>query len=318
MENRPTCDFCESIDKTVRIGTHKDREIEYTLYECGECGVQFWLPMKNPGAEWYERDERYSGINKDPEIVANWSHRKAIDYLFPIVGTVLDIGCGTGNFLYYAKSKGWKVSGFDFDRQAVAAATNVFNLPHIEMNDLAGYASDHRNETFDLITFFDVFEHIDNHNNFIGTIRSMLNPGGHIAMSMPYRKGAMWLKPNDLPPRHLTRWDRKSIREYLARHGFETVYMARRTEGVRHVLLKLRFRYGKLFSFGLVNKVKSAERKGGAIEIGSSAERKIGFAKKIARLKDWAIFGLPALLIWLAMLSTSKRYISLFVVAKKK
>ncbi len=36
--------------------TPLERHEEFTLYECGSCRGQFWHPMKNPGAEWYEKE----------------------------------------------------------------------------------------------------------------------------------------------------------------------------------------------------------------------------------------------------------------------
>lgn len=311
------CCFCDSIEESIYIESYKDRVIEYKLYECQNCSVQYWIPLKNPGSKWYEQDYRYSGINKDPEMRPNWNHKKIISYLSPRSGKVLDVGCGTGNFLFHAKENGWQTYGFDFDPQAVNAAQAVFDLENIEVNDLVQYYEAHRDKKFDLVTFFDVFEHIDNHNKFISNIRGMLVDDGYIAMSMPYRKGFSWLKPNDLPPRHLTRWDRTSIRKYLQSQGFKTIYIRRRTEGLTHILLKLRFRYGTLFSFNIVNKMKRIEREKDSIKIGNTGEKKIQLIKKIARMKDWIIFGIPTVVIWCILFFTERRYISLFVIAKK-
>ena len=47
-------------------------------------------------------------------------------------GTVLDIGCGPGFFLKFAK-KGWQVNGIDSSESAVAYAKKKLKLKNIEM-----------------------------------------------------------------------------------------------------------------------------------------------------------------------------------------
>ncbi len=291
----------------------------FTAYNCNNCGVLFWWPMKNPGFEWYERDERYAGRNHEPLLLPNWNHRKVISFLKNKTGKVLDIGCGTGNFLAHAKEQGWDPYGIDFDRDAIATSKEVFHLNNTFVSDLPHYIDNSTKNTFDLVTFFDVFEHIDNHNEFISLIKEILKDKGHIAMSMPYRKGARWLQPHDLPPRHLTRWDEVSIRKFLERNGFKVRYLARRSEGISFLILKLRFRYGKYTSFNLVSKLRKVfEREGGKVELGSTQARTINTASKVARIKDTIIFGIPAFVVWLAMLFTPKRYITLYVIAEKQ
>ena len=298
--------------------THVDSGVTYTLHECEACGVQFWLPFKNPGAEWYERDERYAGRNRDPLLEPTWKHRETISFFKSFAGSVLDVGCGTGNFLHYARARGWRVKGIDFDADAIRAGQEVFKLSDLEVADLAGFRKRHPGDRFDLITFFDVLEHIDNHRNFMEGVRALAKPRGYIAMSMPYGKHAAWLMRNDVPPRHLTRWTRRALRMFLEREGFDLVEMKRVTEGIRFIILKLRFKYGRLFSFGMVDKVKQSVRKEASIEVGSKAERTVNFAKTLASLKDAVIFGIPALVIWVAMLPSKKRYVTLFCIARKR
>jgi SAM-dependent methyltransferase len=312
------CPLCKKESVWHYCESHTDSGIEYKLYECSLCHAQFWTPLKNPGSEWYERDFRYVGLNKDPILKPIWNHRKVIHFLKPFTGTVLDVGCGTGSFLYNAKMNGWKTTGIDFDRSAITAAQKVFNLDNVEVNDLAGFYEKNKNTKFDLVTFFDVFEHIDNHNEFIEMVRAMLTDKGYVAMSMPYRYGAHWLQPYDLPPRHLTRWDRRALKTFLEAHGFSIKYITRRSEGIRIIVLKLRFKYGKYVSFNLVNKVKDKARTEGAIVIGSSTEKKVSRIRQLAKIKDYIVFGLPATAIWLVMFFTKKRYITLYAIAQKK
>lgn len=318
------CYFCGSAENSRDIGTHIDSGVKYTLHECLNCRVQYWTPFQNPGAQWYEKDERYKNANVDPAGEITWSHRKIINFLAPFKGKVFDVGCGTGNFLRWAKLNGWDVAGIDFDSNAVNSAKNIFLLPNIELSTLGDYIQKHKNEglKYDLVTFFDVFEHIDNHHDFLEQVRSALKSMGYIAMSMPYRLGSRWLQPGDLPPRHLTRWDEKSLSNFLERSGFEVKYKKCLPASFFYIVMKLRFKYGGLFSFGLVNKARKNQNvKPGEGNLNQNRQGetfKIKIIHSLAKIKDVIIFGIPALVIWLYFLPSPKRYIGLFVIARKK
>jgi hypothetical protein len=173
----------------------------------------------------------------------------------------------------------------------------------------------HANERFDLITFFDVLEHIDNHNEFMESVHNLLATRGYIAMSMPYRKHAEWLMPLDLPPRHLTRWDRKSLKRFLEARGFKVVYMTRRTEGIWNIVIRLRFKYGKKLSFGAVRAVQKGINDNSAIR--GNRTFLVQLVHLLAKIKDGIFFGIPAVFIWLAMLLSPRRYVTLYAIAQK-
>lgn len=289
--------------------------LTYDLWSCAACNAWHWNPLQNPGSEWYEHDERYAGRNEDPILEPTENHKRTVALLPP--GRVLDVGCGVGNFLAHAKKHGWDCYGIDFDRDAIETGKRTFGLEHLYVSDLRAFHDANPTLRFDLITAFDVFEHIDNHEEFITLIHSMLVPHGHIAMTMPYRKRALWLMPGDVPPRHLTRWDRASLSAYLARHRFRVMRIERQSEGIKPILLKMRFRYGMRFTTGLVGKLKSSVKpKDGSAPTGS-ARLKVQLALTLARMKDIVLFGVPALMVFLWMLPTPQRYITLFVVAKR-
>lgn len=307
----PICGVKNSFDPRA---THGDSGQTYTLFECPHCRVQFWEPLKNPGGEWYGHDERYADRNKLPILKPNWNHKKIISYLAPKTGRVLDVGCGVGTFLSWATSRGWQGAGIDFDKDAIEAAQKTFGLSNLFVTDLGGFIKSFPNERFDLVTFFDVLEHVDNHREFMGQVRSLLKDGGHVAMSMPYRGRADWLMRADVPPRHLTRWSRTSLRNFLKQEGFDVVYIHRSPASVRFILMKLRFRFGKKLSVGLVGKARMSAESGK-----KSAAKKIlvKLAAFLALAKDSLLFGLPALVIWLLLFPTDKRYIGLYAIAKK-
>src|SRR3989344_9353937 len=109
------CPLCNAPVPIPTGRTHTDGGTTYTQYECGVCLVQFWWPMKSPGAEWYRRHEKYEARNVDPVWSPTRNHQRTLSFLADHRGLVLDVGCGIGNFLSEAKSRGWKCAGIDFD-----------------------------------------------------------------------------------------------------------------------------------------------------------------------------------------------------------
>jgi SAM-dependent methyltransferase len=309
------CPICTTQNTFKPIGTHVDGTQTYTLYECPKCKAQFWEPLKNPGGEWYGHDERYSDRNKLPILKPNWNHRKIISYLAPMHGRVLDVGCGVGTFLAYAVKNGWQGAGIDFDTDAIVSAQRAFGLSNLFVMDLVQFAIKFPNERFDLVTFFDVLEHVDNHREFMAQVRGVLKEKGYIAMSMPYRGRAEWLMRGDVPPRHLTKWDRESLKNFLNQEGFDVEYMHRTPASIRFIILKLRFMYGKSLSSGLVGKARTSAQEGKKSALKNLYVKVISAA---AITKDTILFGIPALGIWLSMLLSNKRYIGLYAIARKR
>ena len=319
IETTNSCRLCAAIGKFGSIESHTDFGQTYYLYHCPTCGGQFWEPFKNPGAAWYERDSRYASINADPYSQVNWHQRFVLTIVKDRagVGRLFDVGCGSGNFLAFAKGCGWQVAGIDFDGSAIHAAREKFDITDVEQVDLVSYANSHPEAKFDLITFFDVFEHIDNQADFLVAMKKILTKDGYIAMSMPHRRGARWLMPYDLPPRHLTRWDEASLAGILTRYDFKPVYLKAINASPGYIVLKLRFKYGRRFSFNLVNQAKQAESADPKITTEHRMSGKVGLISILARVKDWLIFGLPAILIWLWFLITNRLAIGLVAIAQK-
>jgi SAM-dependent methyltransferase len=286
--------------------------------------------MKNPGNIWYELDVRYSNRNIDPILQANYKHKRVIYYFNKILNRqnisnfkIFDVGCGVGNFLAYAKNFGYDCTGIDFDRDGIEVGKRVFGLGKLYVDDLYSFKIKYPNEKFDLVSFFDVFEHLEDHNLFTDAVKKYLNESGYIALSTPYRGAATWLMPNDLPPRHLTRWNISSQVNFFEKRGFKVVDAVKLSASIPFIALKLKWKYGSFFAFNLVNRVKASEVKDTYINShGNKAvivkdSLKLKLVKKAAYIKDMLIFGLPATLIFLSMLGSEKRYVDLCLIAKK-
>ncbi|UYW01019.1 class I SAM-dependent methyltransferase [Flavobacterium agricola] len=126
-------------------------------------------------------------------------------------GRVLDIGCGTGDFLIAASSAGWKITGYEPNEKAKTLACNK----NVELVDATEELAD---ASFDVITMWHVLEHVADLNAQIAELYRLLKPGGKLVIAVPNFKSfdAKYYKQYwaayDVP-RHLWHFSKKSIRK---------------------------------------------------------------------------------------------------------
>lgn len=296
------------------VGGPIERYDQYTLWKCTECAGQFWWPFKNPGHEWYENDVRYHGRNQDPLLTPVATHLLFLeDHPVP-GGEVLDVGCGTGNFLASAQKEGYKVSGIDFDRDAIQICKEVFQLSQVRVASIEDVVLE--SKRYDAITFFEVLEHLDQPREFLHLVRGLLQPNGVIALSVP--NAASWdaFKAHDKPPRHLTRWTERSMKTFLETNGFNVERAVQLRLPISLLVTKFRFWTKGLFSFNAV--AKAQQKMSSASVAQRSKSWKIITLKFLARVKDTILFGIPACVLWLYLFCKGKATIGLYVLASVK
>jgi 2-polyprenyl-3-methyl-5-hydroxy-6-metoxy-1,4-benzoquinol methylase len=149
----------------------------------------------------------------------------------PPGGRLLDVGCGDGSFLDFARRAGWSVVGVDFDQKAVDAARSRgldIRLGGIEVLS--------PQERFDGITMSHVIEHVHDPMAVLRTCHGLLKPGGWLWLETPnldalgHRAyGPDWRGLE--PPRHLVLFSLASIRRLLTAAGFTGVTVQRAVLG---------------------------------------------------------------------------------------
>lgn len=140
---------------------------------------------------------------------------------------VLDVGCGSGDFLDAAASIGWHVAGCDPD-PAVAANVGRHDGParEIRVGGIEAWAG--REGAFDAITFSHVIEHV---HDPVGTIQrafELLAPGGMLYLETPNidalgraTYGSNWRGLE--PPRHLVLFTWNALHQVLTNAGFARI-----------------------------------------------------------------------------------------------
>lgn len=96
------------------------------------------------------------------------------------VGGVLDVGCSSGLFLDVARGKGWRTYGTELNDAELRMAADSGHQVHRGLIDELP-----DDLTFDLITLWDVFEHLKDGARFLGSARRRLNPDGMLFMQVP-------------------------------------------------------------------------------------------------------------------------------------
>lgn len=219
----------------------------YRTAHCQSCDVVFSDPMRAPDREWYETDEERA-IYKAHEAFEGelgWNHKQFLADHIP-AGTLLDVGCGTGTFLSEARSRGYVVSGIDFDRLNIELARSRFRLTDVQAGTVEEFASTNAGRRFDVITFFEVLEHLAEPRTFLAIVRSLLKPGGYVAISVPNRERSIdTIADLDRPPYHLTRWTRRALETVLHLEGFELQRMVVKPIGSEDLIDTLRLGLGR-------------------------------------------------------------------------
>jgi len=176
--------------------------------------------MVNPGRDWYDRAYIIRHIAIDTRI--RDYYRWTIASL-PFRGKLLDIGCGEGVFINYSRKKGFNAYGVDFSKEAIELGEMRYGLKTLFNCSLFEIKEVMRISGFDIVTFFEVLEHIDRPKEFLAEVKTLLKEGGYVAVSVPFRDRWPFREFNDYPPHHLTRWTEKSLRTFFQTNGFEIV-----------------------------------------------------------------------------------------------
>lgn len=138
----------------------------------------------------------------------------------PAEREILDVGCGTGYNLRLLRRFG-RVRGVDTAEEALAFC-RLRGEEAVTLHGAEGlpFAS----QTFDLVTAFDVLEHIEDDRGALREFRRVLKPGG---LLLVYTPALPWLyNAHDRIVRHQRRYRREELAEKLERAGFRQRHLA--------------------------------------------------------------------------------------------
>jgi len=186
-------------------------EFNIELRRCERCGFEFFDPSLAGNENFYKELEHAEYfVENRPEFgrTLRWAGQLGLK-------RVLDVGCGSGIFLDRARLAGFETFGLELNRTAAEKARakghQVFNQMLGELGVEA--------QGFDLITLFQVLEHVPEPVNLLRQAAERLKPGGCVSVAVPSARGVFRLVPWDphqWPPHHMSRWRLRDF-EQLAR-----------------------------------------------------------------------------------------------------
>lgn len=214
---------------------------DFTILKCKDCNFHFTNPRpKNEELGRYYISDHYISHNNTSknlfEKVYQMVRRIAIKGKYNLIsrffkkGRILDIGCGTGDFLNKCKTEKWVTKGIepsDIARKQAVANYNLDVDESIDLRDVKG--------KFDVITMWHVLEHVTDLNTTVSELKRLLSADGKAIIAVPnlesfdaYYYKKYWAA-YDLPI-HLYHFSKESIVKLFKKHGFSL----RKTKGMKY------------------------------------------------------------------------------------
>lgn len=166
--------------------------------------------MENTG----ERHILNENCNNKSEFYLHLMHIATYEYAKNFVKNkkVLDFGCGSGYGTELLSENAESIIGVDISKEAVNYAKKNYILPNLDFKTI----SELTDEKFDVITSFQVIEHVPNDIEYVTKLKKLLKPGGCLLISTPDKKHRLFnyiQKPWNIF--HLKEYTPKSLESLL-------------------------------------------------------------------------------------------------------
>lgn len=233
ISNCPICkatvftDFLKCEDYTVSHET-------FQLVKCSTCNFVFTNPRPDAAEiiKYYQSEDYISHSNTSKGLF-NFAYQqvrkfavngkvKMIEELNAPQKSILDYGCGTGEFLNAMSQQGWKSKGLEPSLQAREMAIKNYSLIIKDSSELNSFS----NNEFGIITLWHVLEHVHQLTETINNLKRIVAPGGSLIIAVPNREAsdAQYYKEYwaayDVP-RHLYHFTKQNITRLFEEIGLD-------------------------------------------------------------------------------------------------
>ncbi|GEM_PF-1903649 len=303
----PVCNFEGVLGEKENFGNS-------VLYTCPNCSVCFWWPLRHPGEKFYEESYMFEILE---ERKPAWYHEQFLKHPPIPQGSLLDVGCGQGEFLNAASRRtNFDLWGIDIAKKNVDFIKEKFRLENVYNETLNTFLRRDELPKFDIVTSFEVLEHLHNPKEILGEIKQVMRPGGYLVLSVPNKERFGTIDEDwDYPPNHLFRWNKRSISIFLESHGFSIVTVIEEPFSKEFFFMK------GVFSLGLARYIKEkhgetlSQKGGGAPLLRSERTASLVFFKNLAKIKNFLLTPV-AFCIAVIMRILGFKYWDMYVVAK--
>lgn len=201
----------------------------FRIAECDECGFLWVDPMPSEADMAAYYNSRSFRPYTPQECARKYAPTvRAVAAEVPKGSSVLDVGCGYGDFAARLRTRGYDVHGLDIHEEMVARAAERYGLP-VHAGDLRTTRLD---RDFDAVTILSSLEHMTDPYSVLRAARAVLRPGGLLLVSTPRGDGLLSRVSRTFflptlraweffgPPSHLAYFTRTSLSAMLTRAGF--------------------------------------------------------------------------------------------------
>lgn len=227
-----------SIEKMKFLST-KDFSVSQEKFELlynSELELLETFPRPDPESigKYYESDAYISHTDSKKSLIDKlyqWVKRFTLSRKLVLVEsfnpkkkTLLDIGCGTGDFLLKCSRNNWDVSGVEPNRNAKKLASE--KLDGQNTGTIVETIQDLGDSKYHVITLWHVLEHVQDLENYIETIKKHLHKNGHLIVAVPNYKSydavhykEYWAAYD--VPRHLWHFSKNAIKNIFLQRNME-------------------------------------------------------------------------------------------------
>lgn len=175
------CRICNS-DKLNLFYEQGDRK-QFKFYKCQQCGL---VNLDLSGLKITDHQTKYL-VDIKPVVDYEKEFKAKASYQFirkhvPLTGSYLDIGCGNGALLYFARKDGWQVKGLELSADYAEYLREKLQVEVIVADFLE---LEEQSEQYDVVSLRHVLEHLPDSILALNKISALLKPGGYGHFEFP-------------------------------------------------------------------------------------------------------------------------------------
>lgn len=218
------CCVCGNTDHSkFKVNYQKET---FAVVECQSCSFMFIPPYYRKSIDYHNyKDENVANAVRAGN---NWvkieRHKLRYDLIkkYKAPGSSLfDLGAGWGHFMLAGQQLGYKVYGIEISEQPYLYSKNDLKLPvdHMDFFDMD------ESKKFDVVTMWDVLEHIDKADTFVEKCASVTAMNGYLVLQVPQIDSYFAKKYKDdwkmMGLDHVNYFGKKTITQLLEKYGYQ-------------------------------------------------------------------------------------------------
>jgi len=282
------CSVCGNTDTSHFAVAYAKEGID--VIQCDKCSFVFIPPYYRKTVSYTDyKDEKVADqVRKGNNWVKIQRHKLRFKLIkkYKSSGKLFDLGVGWGHFLLTGKMLGYEVSGIEVSEQPYLYSKNDLGLP-VEHVDFFKMREDNK---FDVLTMWDVLEHIDRADTVIEKCAKLITKGGYIVIQVPQidsyiakKYGKDW-KMMGLD--HVNYFSKKTLSQLLEKNGFK-VREIRSSFEIKLFIMYTLFPY---FNKAKKNKSQEVTASKEPSQVSNVTQKRQSFFNKFTNVPHWVLW----------------------------